>query len=55
MSEKSTALPSVKRYCVKKQRLCELANELGYCTVTACTITVEFPISYTNTITSGNR
>ena len=51
-SEGSTALPPVKRYCVKKQRMCERVNELGYCTVTACSITAGFPISYTNTITS---
>lgn len=32
----TTATPMIKRFCMRKQTMCEYANELGYCKVTAC-------------------
>ena len=44
----TTATPMIKRFCMRKQTMCEYANELGYCKVTACA----YPSCSPNTWTS---
>ena len=48
----TTAKPVVKRYCKKKQVMCEYANEMAYCKVTACAYPNMFPKTYTSTTTN---
>ena len=44
----TTATPMIKRFCRRKQVMCEYANELAYCKVTACA----YPSCSPNTWTS---
>ena len=41
-----------KRYCISKQVMCEYANELGYCKITACANPSSFPKTYTSNRTN---
>ena len=45
------AIQIFKRYCKRKQVLCEYANEMGYCKVTVCVYPGCFPKTYTSTTT----
>lgn len=38
-------------YCTKHNKLCELANELGYCSVTVCTKSAEWNNTHSLNIT----
>lgn len=51
----TTATPIVKRYCKQKQVMCEYANELAYCKVTACVYKFGFPKTYTSNRTDAER
>lgn len=44
-----TKAEPIKGYCKSKQVMCELANELGYCKITACAYPSSFPKIYTVT------
>ena len=48
----TTAKPIVKRYCKRKQAMCEYANEFAYCKVTACVYQNSFPKTYTSNRTN---
>lgn len=39
----STKAEPIKRYCKSKQIMCELANNLGYCRISACAKPETFP------------
>lgn len=41
-----------KRYCKSQQVMCELANNLGYCRITACANPIAFPKTYTSNRTN---
>lgn len=43
-----TKAEPIKRYCGSKQVMCELANELGYCKITACVKPSYSPKAYTS-------
>ena len=45
-----TKAEPIKRYCQSKQVMCELANDLGYCRITAC---AKSSFSRTYTINKG--
>ena len=47
-----TKAEPIKRYCKSKQVMCELANELGYCKITACANPSSFPKTYTSNRTN---
>lgn len=49
----TTATPIVKRYCKRKQTMCEYENELAYCKVTACVYRNSFPKTYTSNRTDA--
>lgn len=48
----TTATPKIKRYCKSKLVMCEFANEIGYCKVTACANPSSFPKTYTSNRTN---
>ena len=41
-----TKAEPIKGHCKSKQVMCELANELGYCKITACAYPLSFPKTY---------
>ena len=43
-----TKAEPIKRYCKSKQVMCELANDLGYCKITACANPSSSPKIYTS-------
>lgn len=43
-----TKVELIKRFCKRKQVLCEYANELGCCKITACAYPASFPKTYTS-------
>ncbi len=47
-----TKAEQIKRYCKRKQVMCEYANELGYCKITACVNPSSFPKAYTSNRTN---
>ena len=47
-----TKIELIKRFCKSKQVMCEYANELGYCRITACAYPATFPKTYTSTRTN---
>lgn len=42
----------IKRFCKRKQVMCEYANELGYCKITACAKRSAFLKTYTSNRTN---
>lgn len=47
-SPADTKVEPIKRYCKSKQVMCILANELGYCKITACANPETIPKTYTS-------
>lgn len=47
-----TKAEPIKRYCKSKQVMCGLANESGYCRITACANPSSFPKTYTSNRTN---
>lgn len=47
-----TKAEPIKRYCKRKQVMCEYANEMAYCKVTACVYPNNFPKTYTSNRTN---
>lgn len=47
-----TKAEPIKRFCKSKQVMCEYANDLGYCKVTACVRPINFPMTYTSNRTN---
>ena len=47
-----TATSIIKRFCMREQKMCEYANEMAYCKVTACAYPNMFPKTYTSTTTN---